>query len=642
MRVSTFTRLVALLLGIASITLAITILWASQVFNSLAQQRTDYNDIKQAIVVDLSQLVTNYLTSGNSNNLNLADQLIKQIKTNKLDTLPSNIKHDIEQKLTNLAQGIATKYRATGKLGANNNALFNNAIREMSGSAAALISYSHQSDDYNSTSKRYVALANNYHLDVVTLTQLTHQLSSQYNQAIADNLKLTVARLQLLASEIENLPGLGIYELPDEDQLFIDDSEPEDLVEEIKSELISWPNRYNLDVTTSLRLAQEKERALTQLRQEITTLSKNVIAAEDSLSKNQQRTTKTVAVVLFIAISVLILLAIFVSVIQRKQVLVPLNSLLAAFKGLIESNTLSPIAHSNPHTEVGEITAYYNQLLQRQVNEGQAKNNALLVVTTFMTEMSDHLTNIRTRSTQTSTDVAENQSALNSIKQIGEQVNTINHQVANNATSTSLAMDDSQRHVISMLNASETTKQRVADGQNSLADLLMEIDEVHNIVDAIRSIADQTNLLALNAAIEAARAGEYGRGFSVVADEVRKLAHQTQHSLTDIKQRLDSLSQNSGLVSQHIADLANDSKSQMSSAETLHSNAQEVTVNAQHTNNVATSASQLAQQQQALLENFDTTMQKMKTQVETTDQLVANIYHSLHLQIANIRENLNW
>ncbi|PCJ99547.1 MAG: methyl-accepting chemotaxis protein [Zetaproteobacteria bacterium] len=79
-----------------------------------------------------------------------------------------------------------------------------------------------------------------------------------------------------------------------------------------------------------------------------------------------------------------------------------------------------------------------------------------------------------------------------------------------------------------------TTSEKV----DQLSNLVNNIGEV---VAAIRDIANQTNLLALNATIEAARAGDAGKGFAVVAEEVKKLATETGQKTDEIEERISEI-----------------------------------------------------------------------------------------------------
>ncbi|CAI8742403.1 methyl-accepting chemotaxis protein [Pseudomonas chlororaphis] len=139
----------------------------------------------------------------------------------------------------------------------------------------------------------------------------------------------------------------------------------------------------------------------------------------------------------------------------------------------------------------------------------------------------------------------------NELEQAATAVNEMTaavEEVARNAVSTS----EASRETDATAHHGRQQVQHTVDSIGDLADevtrtceqvehLAVDVRNIGQVLEVIRSIAEQTNLLALNAAIEAARAGDAGRGFAVVADEVRALAHRTQQSTQEIESMINTI-----------------------------------------------------------------------------------------------------
>ncbi|WP_342594613.1 methyl-accepting chemotaxis protein [Salinicola lusitanus] len=203
----------------------------------------------------------------------------------------------------------------------------------------------------------------------------------------------------------------------------------------------------------------------------------------------------------------------------------------------IASGNLGATLRQRGNDEVGRLIGALNNMRQSLGTIAGDVNSNVAVVVPATRDIASGNEDLSSRTEQQAASLAETASSMEqmtaTVKQNADNARQAS-QLANGATDTVRRSGQVMGEVVGTMGRITESSRKVAD-----------------IVGVIDSIAFQTNILALNASVEAARAGEQGRGFAVVANEVRNLASRSANAAKEIRNLIDSSSQEVG----HGADL---------------------------------------------------------------------------------------
>ncbi len=262
-------------------------------------------------------------------------------------------------------------------------------------------------------------------------------------------------------------------------------------------------------------------------------------------------------IVIPIAAAILLLTAVLIFIITKREITVPIRMLVSAADKLAAGSVNISI-HKERDDEIGSLTDAFNRIIEStkiQANLIENLANGDLTVNIEVRGDEDTIGNSLTKmSSSLNKTLSDIQSSIEQVstgsRQIADGSQTVAAGSAEQASSIEQLTDGIIRLTDSIgVNAdrakraadlSVMVKTNAETGNTQMEQMLLAVKEINDasrsiekVIKVIEDIAFQTNILALNAAVEAARAGSHGKGFAVVAEEVRNLAAKSAEAAKD-------------------------------------------------------------------------------------------------------------
>ncbi|MEI4551743.1 methyl-accepting chemotaxis protein [Pseudoalteromonas spongiae] len=275
----------------------------------------------------------------------------------------------------------------------------------------------------------------------------------------------------------------------------------------------------------------------------------------------------------FIGIIALIMIALFVvvGVILANRIVYPIEKVSEGLKEIAQGEgDLSKRLDVIGNDEISQLAKWFNQFLSTINDLVKDINHKSQILNDAATVSGAKVTEIMNASHEQEGSSEEAAKGTATLADVAKQVSDDCTVAMSDIVQAENFADEGNNDVRLAVNEVTSLNDSLSESSQAMTQLEKESENITKILDVIRGIAEQTNLLALNAAIEAARAGEQGRGFAVVADEVRTLAKRSHESTEEIDKVLNSLIEQTRLMSDKMASSVTRSQGAIEKAEKAH------------------------------------------------------------------------